>query len=80
MQYSPLQKARYEYKPKLPKILRQDIASIEAVFGENTESATDQDALKELFVNTYGMPRVSFTGGKSRIETAGFSRRTVGTA
>jgi pyrophosphate--fructose-6-phosphate 1-phosphotransferase len=63
MQYSPLQKARYEYKPKLPKILRQDIASIETVFGEHTESATDQDALKELFPNTYGMPRVSFTEG-----------------
>jgi pyrophosphate--fructose-6-phosphate 1-phosphotransferase len=63
MQYSPLQKARYEYKPKLPKILQQDIASIEAVFGEHTEAASDQDALKELFPNTYGMPRVSFTGG-----------------
>jgi pyrophosphate--fructose-6-phosphate 1-phosphotransferase len=63
MHYSPLQKARYEYSPKLPKILRQDIAAIQAVFKEKTEAASDQQELKELFPNTYGMERVHFSSG-----------------
>ena len=31
MNYSPLQKARYEYQPKLPLILQNDINDIEAM-------------------------------------------------
>ena len=63
MNCSPLQKVRYTYEPKLPKILREDIHQIIPVFGEATEAATDQAALRELFPNTYGMQRVSFTQG-----------------
>ncbi len=69
MHYSPLQKARYVYQPKLPKILREKIDTIVPVFGEKTESVTDQAELKELFPGTYGMPMVSFETGEN--ETIG---------
>lgn len=65
MNCSPLQKVRYTYDPKLPKILREDIHQIIPVFGEATEAATDQAALRELFPNTYGMKRVSFAQGNN---------------
>lgn len=75
MHYSPLQKARYEYKPKLPKVLRNPIETIVPIFGEKTESATDQEDLRKLFPNTYGMPKVSFTTGTN--DTIG-KRRNIG--
>ena len=60
MKISALQKARYAYSPKLPKILREDIRSLDVVIGQPTESAADQAELKKLFPNTYGLPKVSF--------------------
>ena len=75
MQYSPLQKARYEYQPKLPKILREEISTIVPVFGEATESESDQEQLKTLFPGTYGMPKVSFASGAN--ETIG-RKLTIG--
>ena len=75
MHYSPLQKARYEYKPKLPKVLRNPIETIVPIFGEKTESATDQEDLRKLFPNTYGMPKVSFTTGTN--DTIG-KKRNIG--
>ena len=36
MEISPLQQLRHGYKPKLPKILSEDITTIAAVFGEKT--------------------------------------------
>ena len=60
MKISALQKARYAYSPKLPKILREDIRSLDVVIGQPTESAADQTELKKLFPNTYGLPKVSF--------------------
>jgi len=64
MKISALQKARYEYNPKLPKVLREEISSIVPVYGQPTSSASDQDALKALFPNTYGLPKVRFTSEK----------------
>ena len=60
MKISALQKARYAYSPKLPKILREDIRSLDVVIRQPTESAADQAELKKLFPNTYGLPKVSF--------------------
>ncbi len=60
MKISALQKARYEYEPKLPKVLREQINKIVPSFGEPTQSASDQEALKTLFPNTYGLPNVHF--------------------
>ena len=54
MNISPLQKARYEYAPKLPGMLRHGIADICVKEGEATQSVADQDKIKALFPNTYG--------------------------
>ncbi len=66
MKYSPLQQQRYRYKPKLPKILQEEIHSIVPVFGEKTESETDQQELKKIFPHTYGKPVVSFAQGSNQ--------------
>jgi len=63
MKISPLQKARYDYNPKLPTILRQEIHSIIPVFGNIAEPESDRKALKEIFPNTYGKPVIGFTNG-----------------
>lgn len=65
MNYSPLQKDRYTYKPKLPRIFRQDIHNVVPVSGKATDAASDQVELKKLFPNTYGMPIVSFDSGQN---------------
>ena len=54
MKISPLQKARYEYSPKLPGMLRNGISEICVKEGEETQSVADQEAIKALFPNTYG--------------------------
>ncbi len=63
MDYSPLQKARYAYKPKLPLILREEIGTIEIEKGAKGEPKSDQAELNALFPNTYGMASVSFVKG-----------------
>lgn len=68
MDLSPLQIARYSYQPKLPTMLKADINKIEAVYGNKTESVADQDKIKALFPNTYGMPEINFKKGKSTAE------------
>ena len=45
MDYSPLQKARYEYKPKLPGMLRNGIAEIGVKAGDETQSVADQEII-----------------------------------
>lgn len=65
MTISALQKARYSYSPKLPLILREDIREIKPVLGQSTSSASDQEALKQLFPNTYGLPKVAFEKGNN---------------
>ncbi|MCM1370257.1 MAG: diphosphate--fructose-6-phosphate 1-phosphotransferase [Candidatus Amulumruptor caecigallinarius] len=57
MKKSALQKVRAEYQPKLPKDLQ---GSVKVKFGEATSSVADQEAIKELFPHTYGMPIVEF--------------------
>lgn len=65
MEISSLQKARYEYQPKLPRILTADIKKIKAVMGEATTSASDSDKIKALFPSTFGQREILFTEGES---------------
>ena len=60
MKKSLLQKARAAYQPKLPKGLQGAVAVVE---GEPTASVGNQDEIKKLFPNTYGMPLVEFVSG-----------------
>lgn len=68
MELSPLQIARYEYQPKLPEILKNEISAIKAVEGEITASVSDQEQIKHLFPNTYGMREVTFERGENHAE------------
>ena len=63
MKLSPLQKARYEYSPKLPGMLRNGIADICVNEGAETQSVADQDKIKALFPNTYGKKEITFEKG-----------------
>ena len=63
MKLSPLQKARYEYQPKLPGMLRNGISSICVKEGEATQSVADQDKIAALFPNTYGKKEITFVKG-----------------
>ncbi len=65
MSISPLQKARYEYVPKLPGMLRHGIADICVKEGEATQSVADQDKIKALFPNTYGKNEITFQKGQN---------------
>lgn len=53
---SPLQIARQSYQPKMPKALLGQVVLTE---GHATESVADQDEIKALFPNTYGMPLIT---------------------
>ncbi len=65
MKLSPLQKARYNYQPKLPGMLRQGIEEICVKEGLPTESVKDQEKIKALFPNTYGKNEITFQKGKN---------------
>ena len=57
MTTSALQQARGKYAPKLPKALE---GNVKAVLGEATKSVSDQEAIQQLFPNTYGLPKLVF--------------------
>lgn len=57
MTKSALQIARAAYQPKMPQALTGNVKMKE---GAVTQSVADQEAIKDLFPNTYGMPLVSF--------------------
>jgi pyrophosphate--fructose-6-phosphate 1-phosphotransferase len=59
---SPLQIAREGYVPKMPKSLQ---GSVKIVEGEKTESVADQERIKEMFPNTYGMPILTLEPGEA---------------
>ena len=60
MKKSRLQRERAEYRPKLPKGLQ---GAVKVKEGEPTQSVGDQEEIKKLFPNTYGMPLVEFVPG-----------------
>ena len=57
MEKSALQTARAAYQPKLPKALQ---GAVKIKEGAATQSVGDQEEIKKLFPNTYGMPIVEF--------------------
>ena len=57
MEKSALQIARAAYQPKLPKALQ---GAVKIKEGKSTQSVGDQEEIKKLFPNTYGMPIVEF--------------------
>lgn len=57
MKKSALQIARASYKPKMPKAL---YGSVKVEEGAATQSVADQEEVKKLFPNTYGMPILKF--------------------
>ncbi|MCQ2496857.1 MAG: diphosphate--fructose-6-phosphate 1-phosphotransferase [Lachnospiraceae bacterium] len=75
MNLSPLQKARYEYSPKLPGMLRNGIAEICVSEGAATASVADQEKIKALFPNTYGKPEITFQKGAN---TSAAKKQVVG--
>ena len=62
---SALQKARFQYQPKLPEAVKGNVADIVVKLGAPTESVADQAALKALLKGTYGMPVASFEEGNN---------------
>ncbi len=62
-QMSPLQKARHDYKPKLPKSLKQGIKSLKVVEGEMTSAAGDAEDIKAMFPNIFGSKVITFEPG-----------------
>ena len=68
MNISPLQKARYEYTPKLPGMLRNGISEISVLEGGATQSVADQEKIKALFPNTYGKSEITFQKGENTSE------------
>ncbi len=62
MEKSALQVARAAYQPKLPKALQGPVKAVE---GAATQSVGNQDEIKALFPNTYGMPVITFEPGEA---------------
>ena len=75
MNLSPLQKARYEYSPKLPGMLRNGVSEISVKEGAATTSVADQDKIAALFPNTYGKCEITFEKGQN---TAPVKKQVVG--
>ena len=64
---SALQIARATYQPKMPQTLQGPVKVVE---GEKTQSVADQEAIKERFPNTYGMPLVRFESAEKKKDYA----------
>ena len=63
MEKSALQVARAAYQPKLPKALQGPVVAVE---GAATQSVGNQDEIKAMFPNTYGMPVITFEAGEQK--------------
>ena len=63
MKKSALQMARAAYQPKVPKAL---LGPVKAVEGAPTQSVGNQEEIKALFPNTYGLPVVEFVAGEAQ--------------
>ena len=62
MEIIALQKERAGYQPKLPKALQ---GAVKVQEGAPTQSVDNQEDIKKLFPNTYGMPLVEFVPADS---------------
>ena len=63
MEKSALQIARAAYQPKLPRGLQ---GAVKVKEGAPTQSVDNQEEIKALFPNTYGMPLVEFVAGEEK--------------
>jgi pyrophosphate--fructose-6-phosphate 1-phosphotransferase len=63
MEKSALQVARAAYQPKLPKALQGPVVAVE---GAATQSVGNQEEIKAMFPNTYGMPVITFKAGEQK--------------
>lgn len=63
MAKSALQIARAAYQPKLPKALQGPVVAKE---GKPTQSVDNQEEIKALFPNTYGLPVIEFEAGEKK--------------
>ena len=75
MNQSPLQKARYQYSPKLPGMLRNRISDICVKEGNASQSVADQEKFAALFPNTYGEKEITFEKGEN---TSAAKKQVVG--
>ena len=64
MKTSLLQRERAAYQPKLPKGLQ---GAVKVKEGEPTQSVGDQEEIKKMFPNTYGMPLIEFVPGEETV-------------
>jgi len=71
MEKSALQAARAAYQPHLPKALQ---GAVRVKEGAPTQSVDNQEEIKKLFPNTYGMPLIEFEQG----DAANTARMNVG--
>lgn len=62
MDISPLQEARKQFKPRLPRVLAENGPNVGIIEGAATASVADQEKIQELFPNTYGLPEITFEG------------------
>ena len=60
-----MQIERAKYEPKLPKALQ---GAVKVKEGEPTQSVDNQEEIKKLFPNTYGMPLVEFVPGEEAMQ------------
>ncbi|MDR1784300.1 MAG: diphosphate--fructose-6-phosphate 1-phosphotransferase [Endomicrobium sp.] len=63
---SKLQIERRKFKPVLPDILKKGVSFIKPVKGKATNSAVNQDDLRGIFKNTYGLPEITFKKGVNK--------------
>ncbi|MDR3125372.1 MAG: diphosphate--fructose-6-phosphate 1-phosphotransferase [Endomicrobium sp.] len=63
---SQLQVERSKFKPVLPKVLKNGLSGTIVIKGKPKKSVADQEKIKELFKNTYGLPIVTFKKGKNK--------------
>lgn len=66
MSKSALQIARASYVPKMPHVLN---GNVQHKNGANTTSVSDQEEIKKLFPNTYGMPVITFEQSSGEMGT-----------
>ena len=65
MEISALQNGRAAYQPKLPKAL---CGAVKVKEGKPTNSVDNQEEIKKMFPNTYGLPLISFESGTEMLE------------
>ena len=70
MTKSALQIERATYQPKLPESLKGLVKSVE---GAPTQSVADQEEIKKMFPNTYGLPIVKFEASSEKKEIPAFN-------